>query len=95
MSGSSPDLHALLDDEGVKEYDDIPTNVKINLIARAVGKHKEETNQKISGISKDVTDIKLMVQSAVTIGRALVISVPIIAIVFSGAAWLFLHVTFK
>lgn len=93
MSASSPDLQDLLSESS--DLDDIPSNVKINLIARAVGKHKEDTNKRLDQVSNDVSTIKNTIQSAVGTARLLIIAVPIIAVLFSGGAWLLLHVTVK
>jgi hypothetical protein len=81
-----PDLEAILADDS-----DIPTRIKINLVAQSVGRQ----NVKISSIADDVAEIKTTFKSIQFIAKLLIISVPIVAAVFSGATWLFFHITIK
>lgn len=87
MGTSRPDLSNLVDIDNIP--DDIPTKTKIELVANAVGKQ----NTKINTMSDDIAEIKTLVKSLLLTGKLLIISVPIIAVLFSGAAWLILHVT--
>ena len=89
QSKSSPDLQNLVDINNIPE--DIPTNAKIQIIASAVGKQ----NNDISKINTNLDEIKLALNSALNTAKVLIIAVPIIAVLFSGAAWLLLHVTIK
>ena len=86
---ATTDLKQLVDIDNIPE--DIPTNAKIQIIASAVGK----TKQDISQINTNLDEIKLALNSALNTAKVLIIAVPIIAVIFSGAAWLVLHVTIK
>jgi len=67
-NGSSPDLSDF-DDE------DIPTGVRVNMIARAVGRQRratEETQAEIRKVSADVGEIKSSIDTAIKTGKAFV-----------------------
>lgn len=84
MPASSPDLADLI---GEGDGHDIPTNVKISLVARAVGK----TRTDVDALRADIEEIKTTLNTIALLAKILVAGVPVVGVIAGGIVWALNH----
>lgn len=71
--------------------DDLPTGVGVRMLAKIVVAQQAQVDQ----LSKDVSEIKTSVKTAIAIGKSLLAIVPVVAAAVSALTWAAMHLALK